>query len=95
MFNKPFLDKQPADIRKILIDSAKEAGKYQREIIIKTEVEQLEMFKKAGVEVSTLTSDQRAKFEQASKPVYAWFTGKYGSESIDMIRKEIAAATKK
>jgi C4-dicarboxylate-binding protein DctP len=95
MFNKPFLDKQPADIRKILVDAAKEAGKFQREIIVKAEAEQLEMFKKAGVEVTTLTADQRAKFEQASKPVYTWFTGKYGSESIDMIRKEVAAVTKK
>jgi C4-dicarboxylate-binding protein DctP len=95
MFNKQFLDKQPAEIRKILIDSAKEAGKYQREIIVKAEAEQLEMFKKAGVELITLTADQRMKFEQASRPVYKWFTEKYGSESLDMIRREVAISMKK
>ena len=95
MFNKQFLDKQPAEIRKILIDSAKEAGKYQREIIVKAEAEQLEMFKKAGVELITLSADQRMRFEQASRPVYNWFTGKYGSESLDMIRREVAIAMKK
>jgi hypothetical protein len=35
------------------------------------------------------------KFEQASRPVYNWFTEKYGSESLDMIRKEVAISIKK
>lgn len=94
MFNKPFLDKQSADVRKILIDSAKEAGKFQRDIIVKTEIEALEIFRKAGVEITRLTPEQRAKFEQASKPVYDWYTAKYGTESLAMIRKEIAASKK-
>lgn len=95
MFNKPFLDKQPADVRKILVDAAKEAGQFQRDIIVKTETEALEIFRKAGVEIIRLTPEQRAKFEQASKPVYDWYTAKYGNESLDMIRKAIAAAGKK
>lgn len=95
MFNKPFLDKQPADVRKILVDAAMEAGKFQREIIVKTEIEALEIFRKAGVEIIRLTPEQRARFEQASKPVYDWYTAKYGTESLDMIRKEISVASKK
>ena len=95
MFNKPFLDKQPADVRKILVDSAREAGRYQREIIAKTEAEHLETFKKAGVTIITLTPEQRARFEQASKPVYDWFTAKYGADTLNLIRKEVAAQSKK
>lgn len=95
MFNKPFLDKQPADVRKILVDAAREAGRFQREIIAKAEAEQLEMFRKAGVTVTTLTPEQRARFEQASKPVYDWFTAKYGADTLNLIRKEVAANARK
>jgi len=95
MFNKPFLDKQPADVRRILVDAAKEASRFQRDIIVKSEAEHLETFKKAGVEISRLTPAQRAQFEAASKPVYDWFTGKYGADTLNLVRKEIAAATKK
>ena len=95
MFNKPFLDKQPADVRKILVDAAKEASRFQRDIIVKTESEHLETFKKAGVEISRLTPAQRAQFEAASKPVYDWFTGKYGADTLNLVRREIAAASKK
>ena len=95
MFNKPFLDKQPADVRRILVDAAKEASRFQRDIIVKSEAEHLETFKKAGVEISRLTPAQRAQFEAASKPVYDWFTGKYGADTLNLVRKEIAAAAKK
>lgn len=95
MFNKPFLDKQPANIRAILVDSAREAGRFQREIIVKSEAEHLETFRKAGIEISRLTPEQRARFEQASRPVYDWYTQKYGSETLDMVRKDVQAATKK
>lgn len=95
MFHKPFLDKQPADVRKILVDSAKEAARFQRDIIVKSEAEHLETFKKAGLEIVRLDEKQRERFAQASKPVYDWFTAKYGAETLDMIRREIAAAAKK
>jgi tripartite ATP-independent transporter DctP family solute receptor len=94
MFNKPFLDKQPADVRKVLVDAAREAGQFQRELIVKSEAEHLETFRKAGNEIIRLTPEQRGRFEQASKPVYDWYTGKFGSASLDMIRKEIAAVKK-
>ena len=95
MINKPFLDKLPADQRKILIDSAKEAGRYQRELIRASEKGFLEKFRKAGVDIITLTPEQRAKFMQASKPVYDWFIRKQGSSTLDLIRNEIAAVQKK
>ncbi|HTO51188.1 MAG TPA: TRAP transporter substrate-binding protein [Burkholderiales bacterium] len=95
MFNKPFLDKQPANIRTILVDSAREAGRFQREIIVKSEAEHLETFRKAGLEISRLTPEQRARFEQASQPVYDWYKQKYGSETLDMVHKDVQAATKK
>jgi C4-dicarboxylate-binding protein DctP len=95
MVNKPFLDKLTPDQRKILIDSAKEAGQYQRELIRASEKGFLEKFREAGVQISTLTPEQREKFIQASKPVYDWFIQKQGSATLDLIRNEVAAVTKK
>ena len=89
MFNKPFLDKQPANVRAILVDSAREAGRFQREIIVKTEAEHLETFRKAGIEIIKLTPEQRARFEQASRPVYDWYTAKFGPETLDLVRKDV------
>ena len=95
MFNKPMLDKLPKEQRQILIDAAREGSRYQREIIQQAEKEYLETFRKAGVQISTLTPEQRAKFEQASRPVYDWFSQKYGATTVDTIRKDLAANRKK
>jgi len=95
MFNKPFLDKLPKDQRSALIDAAREAGRFQREIIQDAEKAHVEAFRKAGMQITALTPAQRAKFEQASRPVYDWFTQKYGGAGIEQIRKEIAAVQKK
>ena len=94
IINKPFLDKLPADQRDVLVNAAREAGQFQRELIKKAEDQHLETFKKAGVELISLTPAQRAEFEKASRPVYDWFTAKFGSQTLDLVRKEIAAQSK-
>jgi C4-dicarboxylate-binding protein DctP len=91
MINKPFLEKLPADQREVLVTSAREASKYQRELIQKAEAAHLETFKKAGVEIISLTPEQRSEFEKASKPVYDWYTAKFGTETLDLIRHSIQA----
>ena len=64
MINKPFLDKLPADQRDVLVNAAREASKYQRELIQKAEVVHLETFKKAGLEIITLTPEQRGRVRE-------------------------------
>ena len=95
MFNKPMLDKLSKENRQILVDAAREGSRHQRDIIQQAEKEHLEAFRKAGLQISTLTPEQRARFEQASKPVYDWFSQKYGAGTIEAIRKELAAIRKK
>jgi C4-dicarboxylate-binding protein DctP len=91
MINKPFLDKLPADQRDVLVTAARESATYQRELIQKAEVVHLEAFKKAGLEIITLTPAQRAEFEKASRPVYEWYTTKFGTETLDLIRRYVQA----
>jgi C4-dicarboxylate-binding protein DctP len=89
--NKPFLEKLPAAQRTIIVDAAKEAGRFQRTLINDAEKTHMEVFRKAGLQITTLTPEQRVKFQEAARPVYDWFAKTYGGESVDMIRKDIAA----
>jgi tripartite ATP-independent transporter DctP family solute receptor len=90
MFNKDFLESQPDDIQAILIEAAREAGQFQRDIIREAERTHLETFKQAGLEIHELTEEQRAAFEKASQPVYEWYAGQYGAETLDMIRNAVS-----
>lgn len=90
MFNKPFLEQQPAEIRKILVDAAIEAGAYQREIIAKAESEHLETFRQAGMQISELTPEQRDAFRKASEQVHDWYAEKNGGETLNLIRDKVA-----
>ena len=66
-------------------------GKSTTRLIQKAEVEHLETFKKAGLEITTLTPAQRAEFEKASRPVYDWYTAKFGNETLDLIKRHVQA----
>jgi len=95
IFNKPFLDKLPAAQREILVNAVREAGKFQREIIAASEAEHLKTFRAAGLEISQLSPEQRRKFEEASRPVYDWFTQRQGPETLEMVRKAVREASGK
>jgi len=89
MLNKPFLDNQAADTRKLLVDAAAEARDYQRGIIQDAEAKNLEIFRQAGVKIAKLDPEQRAAFVRASQPVYDWYSNKYGSGTLDNIKKAV------
>lgn len=94
MMNKPFLDKLPADQREILLTAARESTLFQRELLQKAEEDHLAMFRKSGIEIITLTPEQRAEFEKASRPVYDWYASKFGTEMLDRVRQEAKAPSK-
>jgi tripartite ATP-independent transporter DctP family solute receptor len=94
MLNKPFVDKLPADQRELLNASARESTLFQRAILQKVEEDNLAMFKKAGIEIITLTPEQRAEFEKAVTPVYDWYAGKFGTAMLDRVRQEAKALSK-
>jgi C4-dicarboxylate-binding protein DctP len=92
LMNKPMLDKLPAATRDILVQSAREAGQHPRQLIADSEKVHLDTMTKAGLEITRLTPEQRAKFEQAARRVHDWYTQKYGAETLDMVRREIQSA---
>lgn len=94
MLNKSFLDKLPKEQREILLAAARESTLYQRDLIKKSEEANLEMFRKSGMEIITLTPEQRAEFEKAAKPVYDWFAARFGTEMLERVRQEARAHAK-
>jgi C4-dicarboxylate-binding protein DctP len=95
MFNKPWLESQPANLRNVLVETAREAGRYQRELIAKSESDHIQTFKKSGNQITKLSPEQRMAFQNASKPVYDWFAQRQGPETLSLIRSEVATASKR
>ena len=75
----------PPNVRTVLVDSAREASRFQRELIVKTEAEHLETFREAGIEIIKLTPEQRARFEQASRPCTTGRTHKVRPETLERL----------
>ena len=95
VMNKSFLDGQPADMRQILAEEARAAGRYQRDIIAKSEAGHLDSFRKAGVQIIELTAEQRAMFQKASERVYDWYAEKKGAATLNLIREAVKSVTMK
>jgi C4-dicarboxylate-binding protein DctP len=94
MISKKFLESLPGETQKILVEAGKEAGRYQRSLIAGNEKGYLETIKKAGDEIIYLTPAERKLFEEASRPVYQWFAGKYGDQILKAVNQEIEKARK-
>lgn len=92
LVHKPLLDRLPTATRDIIVETAREAGRHQRELIAESEKAHLETMRKAGLEITRLTPEQRAKFEQAARRVHDWYVQRHGAEVLDLVRKEIQAA---
>ena len=70
-----------------MVQAAKDARDYQREIIVKAEKENLEIFKKSGMQIITLDKSQRNAFSTASQKVHTWYAKEYGGEMLDKIKR--------
>jgi TRAP-type C4-dicarboxylate transport system substrate-binding protein len=68
-FNKKWFDALPADLQTILIDEGEKLVRKGREAIRKANKKLLKVFEDEGVEIHTLTDDQRKKFVEKTKGV--------------------------
>ncbi|MDR7866079.1 MAG: DctP family TRAP transporter solute-binding subunit [Sporomusaceae bacterium] len=70
---------------KIIIETFKKYTKYQRDLVVKEDLEKLELLKKAGMQVYTPTADEKQQFITAVKPVWGQFEKVVGKDLIDKI----------
>ncbi len=95
LFSKRWLDKQPADIQKILIQAAREVAAFQREETVRREKGFIETIEKAGCKVTYLTPEERETFAAATKPVHKKFEDSIGKELMAKAYAKIAELQKK
>ena len=85
--NKKFMDKLPADLRKVVVDAAHKAIMTQRASLEKEEAAFNAKVTKAGLTANELTPEQKKPFVDATKKVYAQFENELGKEIMDIARK--------
>lgn len=71
----------PPHVQKVLLDTAKEAAAYQRELIYQYEDQSVADLKKRGMKINDV--DKEA-FVKAVQPIWERFIAKYGREGIDL-----------
>ncbi|MFC0308922.1 TRAP transporter substrate-binding protein [Gallibacterium trehalosifermentans] len=84
VMNKAKFDGLSPELQNAILDSAKEAGQYQRELNAKKEAEILDKMKKAGVEVVE-TVDMKPFKETVEQPVRQFFIEKNGDALIKAV----------
>jgi tripartite ATP-independent transporter DctP family solute receptor len=90
IFSKVWFDAQPPEIQDMLLDAAKEAGAYQRQVSAEDNDRLLQEIRDAGTtEVVEMTADQLALFAEAMQPVHEQFTDRIGRDLLDAAYEEI------
>lgn len=83
LFSKRWLEKQPEDVRKTLIDAAREVASFQREETVRREKGFIETIEKSGCKVSYLTPENAKLFADAVRPVHKAFETSIGKELME------------
>lgn len=87
LFSKRWLSRQPKDMQKILVDTAREVAAFQREETVKREKGFIETIEKAGCKVNYITPEQQKLFVEATRPVHKQFEKSIG---VDLMKKAYA-----
>ena len=85
--NKKFMEKLPADLRKIVDDAAHRAVMAQRARMEKEEAVFKAKVTKTGLKANTLTPEQKKPFVDATKKVHSQFEKDLGKEIMDIAKK--------
>jgi TRAP-type C4-dicarboxylate transport system substrate-binding protein len=76
------MDKLDADTKEVLIEAAKEAGAYERELLSSMETQQLAELEEAGM---TITRPDLSEFIAAAQTIYADYEDRFTEGLIDEI----------
>jgi tripartite ATP-independent transporter DctP family solute receptor len=83
LMSKKTWDRMPADIQKVMADTALEVARYQRGLIREQEQKQVGELRAKGMIV--IENPDRAAFREAMKPVFEQFQGQFGKDLVQRI----------
>ena len=94
LFSKKVYEGLPADIQKIMRDTARELATFERQDTARREAGYIERIKKGGSQIVTLSPQELQAFEKAFRPVHQQFAKTIGEDllketyaHIDKLRK--------
>ena len=93
MSKKSWDSLSPAE-RKIISDAANETRAFQRKISREMEGKAIEAIKKQGTIVTEITSAERARMREMTKPVAEKYTAEIGADLVKEVYAEIAKVRK-
>jgi len=83
LMSKATWDRLPADLQKILLDTATEVTKFQRDLLQEQDRKFLGELKAKGMVVNE--NPDRAAFRKAMEPVFDQFQGQFGKDFVQRI----------
>jgi tripartite ATP-independent transporter DctP family solute receptor len=81
VMNMKRFNSYPANVQKVLLDTAKEAASYQRDLMYQYEDQSVADLKKRGMAVNEVDKES---FVKAVQPIWERFIAKYGREGLDL-----------
>lgn len=88
--NKSWFEGLPEDLQKVVWDAGIEVAKEHRTLMNEANDEYFKTIKDSGIEVITLTPEEKEAFRKASQPVYEEFKAEFGDildRTIDFVEK--------
>jgi len=90
MMSKKYWDKLPGDMKGVVKEAAELSKWHNRRLNRQMNAEYLEKLKEE-MNVTILTPEQRAAFQEAVQPVYEQFAEEIGTELIEKVQAEVKA----
>lgn len=84
-FSDSWLNSLPDDLEQIVLDCGKQCVAYHREQMASLNQGYYDNIAASGIEIYTLTEDQRAAFKEASASVYDEYRDKIGADTLDAV----------
>ena len=82
LFSKKVYDGLPADIQKVMRDTARELASFERQDTARREAGYIERIKKGGSQIVTLSPEELQAFEKALRPVHQQFAKTIGEDLL-------------
>ena len=89
LFSKKVWDGLPADIQKILRDTARELAPVERQDTAKREAGYIERIRKGGSQIVEFTAAERAGLEKAFRPVHQQFAKTIGEDLLQQAYEHV------
>jgi tripartite ATP-independent transporter DctP family solute receptor len=83
LMSKKTWDRLPAEIQKVMLDTARETAKFERGLIQEQEQKELGELKARGMTV--IENPDRAAFREAMRPVFEQFQNQFGKDLVQRI----------